>query len=664
MKKYLLPSLLVALLSLSCSDESSTPGSLDFPEELEPSKDAPKDSSKEGALVTILAGSVQGESLKEASAVLFELDKNLVQTGTAMMGMLDSKDHYSVSTTGFTSPYAELIVSGKSVQPCSGKEVDSKISVIVDLSKDSTVNLNLFSYFFSERLKELVKNSNMEILKAWEQAEKEVRTLFALPEGDVALEAFAASALMDRLGERAIAKSAPQWRSELAETFSHGGDFTKNDTIRVIGGVALFYDISAGELDWCRDIKNKVFEKKAVQAYMHTLWLSILDAEECTEERQGEIHPVFDPKKSLTYVQESFPVYKCDSGAWHYAFGYERMNVTDTAGRVDGDYLRREGYSYVYDEVTGWRYADPSEDQYKSGCTKSREGIYLSTAVCMGGSWVSVPESTSDTQGLECVADDSLVYGRFTHAAYVCEGGSFYKVTEMDEKLGRYCTKKTLGDTAYAGLTPFLCRDDWTLIPPDSLDEWLKDSRDGNSYPIVRMGSQRWMGANLKYVDSTASPNLAGNLWRPAFYSWTAAMDLPEGTDPATYEFTLPHRGICPEGWHMPTKAEWDSLFAFAKEFGPQGKLAHSLMGGISWGVVSDAMKPLDTFGFNVVATGRRELDGAYKNDASHAYFWFVTQEENKYQYYYLWNSKEDVFVGKSAGPDLGISVRCVEDSK
>ena len=60
MKKFLLPSLLVALLSISCSDESSTPGSLDFPEELEPSKDAPKDSSKEGALVTILAGSVQG----------------------------------------------------------------------------------------------------------------------------------------------------------------------------------------------------------------------------------------------------------------------------------------------------------------------------------------------------------------------------------------------------------------------------------------------------------------------------------------------------------------------------------------------------------------------------------------------------------------------------
>lgn len=660
MRKFFLPSLIAALLSISCSDNSSTPGTLDVPEELNPSKESPK----EDVSATTLVGSVQGESFKEGTVELFELDEKLVQTGTTVKGELDSMSRYSVSTAEFTSPYAELVVSGKSVQPCSGREVDSKISVIVDLSKDSTVSLNLFTYFTSERLKELVKNEKMEISKAWEQAEKEVRTLFALPEGESALEAFAASALFDRLAERTFEKNAPEWRSKIAAAFARGGEFTENDTIRVIGGVALYYDLDPSQLDWCSDIKEKVFEKTEVRAYMHTLWLSMLGAKECTEERQGEIHPVFNPKLNLPYVQERFPVYMCDSGAWRYAYDYESLNVTDTAGRVDGDYRDGVGISYVFDEVTGWRYANPSEIEYKSGCTKTREGTYIWTAVCMGGSWVSVPELTADTHGLECVADDSLVYGRFTQAAYLCEGGSFYKVTEMDEKIGRYCTKKHLGDTAYVGVTPFLCRDSWEYIMPDSLDEWLKDSRDGNSYPIVRMGSQRWMGANLKYVDSTASPNLAGNLWRPAFYSWTAAMDLPEGTDPATYEFTLPHRGICPEGWHMPTKAEWDSLFAFAKEFGPQGKLAHSLMGGISWGVVSDAKKPLDTFGFNVVATGRRDLKGVYENEGTHAYFWFVTQEENKYQYYYLWNSKDDVFVGKSAGPDLGISVRCVEDAK
>lgn len=229
----------------------------------------------------------------------------------------------------------------------------------------------------------------------------------------------------------------------------------------------------------------------------------------------------------------------------------------------------------------------------------------------------------------------------------------------MDEKIGRYCTKKNLGDTAYVGVTPFLCRDSWEYIMPDSLDEWLKDSRDGNRYPIVRMGAYRWMGANLKYADSVASPNLAGNFWSGALYSWTAAMDLPDDTDPATYEFTLPHRGICPEGWHMPTKAEWDSLFAFAEKFGPAGKMAHSLMGGYSWSMYE---KVLNTFGFDIPASGRRELDGTFKGDGTHAYFWFVSEEENKLQYYYLWNSKETAFVGKSSGPDLGLNVRCVED--
>ena len=45
-------------------------------------------------------------------------------------------------------------------------------------------------------------------------------------------------------------------------------------------------------------------------------------------------------------------------------------------------------------------------------------------------------------------------------------------------------------------------------------------------------------------------------------YSWTAAMDI----DPKWSEgdvsslITLPHRGICPEGWHVPDTTEWNHL--------------------------------------------------------------------------------------------------------
>ena len=72
----------------------------------------------------------------------------------------------------------------------------------------------------------------------------------------------------------------------------------------------------------------------------------------------------------------------------------------------------------------------------------------------------------------------------------------------------------------------------------------------------------------------------------------------------------------------------------------------------------------LNTFGFKIPAAGRREADGTFKNEERYAYYWFVTQEESKLQYYYLWNSKEEAFVGKSSTPDLGFPVRCVEDVK
>ena len=105
MRKFFWPSLIAAMLSISCSDDSSNPGTLDVPEELDPSKETPKG----GVSATTLVGSVQGESFKNGTAVLFELDEKLVQTGTAVMGVPDTMSRYSVSTAEFTSPYAELV---------------------------------------------------------------------------------------------------------------------------------------------------------------------------------------------------------------------------------------------------------------------------------------------------------------------------------------------------------------------------------------------------------------------------------------------------------------------------------------------------------------------------------------------------------------------------
>lgn len=110
----------------------------------------------------------------------------------------------------------------------------------------------------------------------------------------------------------------------------------------------------------------------------------------------------------------------------------------------------------------------------------------------------------------------------------------------------------------------------------------FKDERDGQNYKMVTIGSQTWMAQNLNYADSSSKgqPNLIGNSWCGGkntatgddgdcdtygrLYSWTAVMnvdsiykskDLPPDT------LTENWQGACPNGWHVPTQGEWDTLY-------------------------------------------------------------------------------------------------------
>ena len=112
------------------------------------------------------------------------------------------------------------------------------------------------------------------------------------------------------------------------------------------------------------------------------------------------------------------------------------------------------------------------------------------------------------------------------------------------------------------------------------------------------------MAENLRYVDSVATPNLKTvyDFWNPeyqlrcyrdnwvenyddkckiggALYSWTAAMDIDPkwASDSVGSIITLPHRGICPEGWHIPDTTEWNSA----------GKLATIRNNVAGWGLSS-----------------------------------------------------------------------------
>lgn len=106
----------------------------------------------------------------------------------------------------------------------------------------------------------------------------------------------------------------------------------------------------------------------------------------------------------------------------------------------------------------------------------------------------------------------------------------------------------------------------------------LIDERDGQTYKTVKIGSQWWMAENLNYADSSLGivglsqcENSSADSCKKygRYYSWMIAVDTPAvfstNAKDCGYNFTcklkLPVRGICPEGWHIPSSAEWQHLF-------------------------------------------------------------------------------------------------------
>lgn len=97
----------------------------------------------------------------------------------------------------------------------------------------------------------------------------------------------------------------------------------------------------------------------------------------------------------------------------------------------------------------------------------------------------------------------------------------------------------------------------------------VRDSRTGQTYRKIRIGGQTWMAENLNFPTDSSSTNgsaldSAGKYGR--YYQWSAAMGLDPAYNTAKANVIFPHRGLCPTGWHVPSRVEYDSLRANATE--------------------------------------------------------------------------------------------------
>jgi|GEM_PF-920486 len=128
----------------------------------------------------------------------------------------------------------------------------------------------------------------------------------------------------------------------------------------------------------------------------------------------------------------------------------------------------------------------------------------------------------------------------------------------------------------------------------------LTDIRDGQIYPAAAVGGQVWMAKNLNFPGTESEAigvcydlDAANCSKYGRLYGWTEAMGVASVYDSTRLSRSgTEFRGICPEGWHLPSKLEFDTLIAFADAFGGGAGLR-----SVNWGGV-------DRWGFAAVGAG------------------------------------------------------------
>ncbi len=169
------------------------------------------------------------------------------------------------------------------------------------------------------------------------------------------------------------------------------------------------------------------------------------------------------------------------------------------------------------------------------------------------------------------------------------------------------------------------------------------DSRDGKTYKTVKIGDQLWFAENCAYLPQVMKPSeysaeapcyyvydYDGNDVAAAkatenyrnegvLYNWLAAggsMDSKNDAVPSGIQ------GPCPDGWHIPSEAEWEILYKYVRDRIPENEAAlywdgvtkvYNVSGHLRanvWPIKEDPDFPqltkggMDTYGFAIRPSG------------------------------------------------------------
>jgi uncharacterized protein (TIGR02145 family) len=209
-------------------------------------------------------------------------------------------------------------------------------------------------------------------------------------------------------------------------------------------------------------------------------------------------------------------------------------------------------------------------------------------------------------------------------------------------------------------------------------------SYSGTTYNTVKIGTQCWMKQNLNYgtkiycSDSYSSQNnstveklclsdVTSNCTTyGGLYTWPEAMGFVTaccvnnfGSGGCTGSVSSPHQGICPSGWHIPSRSEFQTLSAYlGTAVGKKlQKTGNSCTGG--------TCASLGVSGFDALLGDSRPFNTCSLANQG-GFFWTadISGSDPTYSAYYakVYNGVDDFSLDYANTKYVGMSVRCIKD--
>lgn len=206
-------------------------------------------------------------------------------------------------------------------------------------------------------------------------------------------------------------------------------------------------------------------------------------------------------------------------------------------------------------------------------------------------------------------------------------------------------------------------------------EEQFVDARDGKEYKTVKIGDQTWMAENLAWLPEIHNSYELSEKKARYYVFACDSKDVKEAKATENYKkygVLYNYKAAikaCPNGWHLPSDAEWTALELFISDLKDPNDLDYTtrsdkggkdLKATHSW---LDNGNGTDKYGFAGLAAGANwGGDFDYLGWMTKIWTTFDKKSELDFYFYRQLSSEGDDIHRTDAPSDYGFSVRCIKD--